>query len=178
MEVVKEIRELLKNRKWAVFMTVCGAAGLLLIMISSLLPDNKASPNQNNDQYESVYDSIVYCRDTEKRLASFLSEVDGAGEVKVYLTVGCDQRYVYATEGRHSRTDNKTEEEEKYVIIGGGSEKNALIETVEAPEITGAVIICSGGGNAAVREQIYKAASAALGIPTAKIYVAKIRKGE
>ena len=178
MEVVKELRELLKNRKWAVFMTVCGAAGLLLIMISSLLPDNKASPEKKNVKSESVYDSIAYCRDTEKRLASFLSEVDGAGEVRVYLTVGSEQRYVYATEGRHSRTDNKTEEEEKYVIIGGGSEKNALIETVEAPEITGAVIICSGGGDAAVREQIYKAASAALGIPTAKIYVAKIRTGE
>jgi stage III sporulation protein AG len=49
------------------------------------------------------------------------------------------------------------------------------VETIEAPEITGAVIVCGGGGDAAVREQIYKAASAALGIPTAKIYVAKIR---
>ena len=175
MEVVKEARELLKNRKWAVFMTVCGAAGLLLIMISSLLPDKKAAPDMVKEQRQSVCDSSEYCKDTEERLEAFLSEIDGAGEVKVYLTVGSEQRYVYATEGRHSRSDNKTEEEEKYVIVGGGSEKNALIETVEAPEITGAVIVCGGGGDAAVREQIYKAASAALGIPTVKIYVAKIR---
>lgn len=175
MEVIKEAKELLKNRKWAVFMTVCGSAGLLLIMISSLLPDNKAAPDIIKEQRQSVCGSEAYCKDTESRLEAFLSEIDGAGEVKVYLTVGSEQRYVYATEGRHSRSDNKTEEEEKYVIVGGGSEKNALVETIEAPEITGAVIVCGGGGDAAVRENIYKAASAALGIPTAKIYVAKIR---
>lgn len=175
MEVIKEAKELLKNRKWAVFMTVCGSAGLLLIMISSLLPDNKAAPDIIKEQRQSVCGSEAYCKDTERRLEAFLSEIDGAGEVKVYLTVGSEQRYVYATEGRHSRSDNKTEEEEKYVIVGGGSEKNALVETIEAPEITGAVIVCGGGGDAAVRENIYKAASAALGIPTAKIYVAKIR---
>ena len=174
MEVIEKIRELLKNRKWAVFMTVCGTAGLLLIMISSLLPDKKAAPAVKAER-QSVCDTAAYCMDTEKRLEAFLSEIEGAGEVKVYITVGSEQRYVYATEGRHSRSDNKTEEEEKYVIVGGGSEKNALIETVEAPEITGAVIVCGGGGDAAVREQIYKAASAALGIPTAKINVAKIR---
>lgn len=174
MEVTERIRELLKNRKWAVFMTVCGVTGLLLIMISSLLPDKKASPAVKAE-HKSVCDSTAYCKDTESRLEAFLSEIEGAGEVRVYLTVGSEQRYVYATEGRHSRSDNKTEEEEKYVIVGGGSEKNALIETVQAPEITGAVIVCGGGGDAAVREQIYKAASAALGIPTARIYVAKIR---
>jgi stage III sporulation protein AG len=173
MEVIKEAKELLKNRKWAVLMTVCGIAGLLLIMISSLLPDKK--PAAVCTEQQSVYDSSDYCKDTEKRLADLLREIEGAGEVKVYLTVGSEQRYVYATEGRQSRSDNKTEEEEKYVIVGGGSEKNALVETIEAPKITGAVIVCGGGGDAAVREQIYKAASAALGIPTAKIYVAKIR---
>ena len=174
MEVIKEAKELLKNRKWAVLMTVCGIAGLLLIMISSLLPDKKSVSVDNNEQ-QTLFDSSAYCKDTEKRLAALLSEIEGAGEVRVYLSVGSEQRYVYATEGRHSRSDNKTEEEEKYVIVGGGSEKNALVETIETPEITGAVIVCGGGGDAAVREQIYKAASAALGIPTAKIYVAKIR---
>lgn len=175
MEVVEKAKELLKERKWAVFMTICGSAGLLLIMMSSLLPDKKAAPEPIKEQRQSVCKSLDFCRDTENRLADFLMNIDGAGEVRVYLTVGSEARYVYATEGRYSRSENKTEEEEKYVIVGGGSDKNALVETIEAPEITGAVIACSGGGDAAVREQIYKAASAALGIPTAKIYVAKIR---
>lgn len=173
MKELEKVREMLKNRKWAFFMTVCGIAGLLLIMISALLPDKKAVPVVRKER-QSRFDSLAYCRDTEKRLAELLGSIDGAGEVKVYLALGSDQRNVYASEGRRSRSENKTEEETKYVIIGGGSDKSALVETVEAPEIRGAVIVCGGGGEASVREQIYRAASAALGIPTAKIYVAKL----
>ena len=60
------------------------------------------------------------------------------------------------------------------MIIGGGNEKNALIETIETPEITGAVIACTGCDSPTVRERIYKAVAAALGIPTGKIYVTKL----
>lgn len=175
MEMAEKLRELIKGRKWAVFMTICGTAGLLLIMISSLLPDNISERKENTDNYSSIVDFGKYCTDTEKRLEGFLADIDGAGKVRVYLTVGSDERYVYATEGRYSRGENKTEEEERYVIIGGGSDKNALVETIRAPEITGAVIACEGGESAQVRESIYKAVSAALDIPTSKIYVTKLR---
>ncbi|WP_028516405.1 hypothetical protein [Ruminococcus flavefaciens] len=175
MEIAEKLKELIKSRKWAVFMTICGAAGLLLIMISSLLPDNKTKGKENSCKKSSITDAGKYCTDTEKRLEGFLADIDGAGKVRVYLTVGSDERYVYATEGRYSRGESKTEEEEKYVIVGGGSEKNALVETIRAPEITGAVIACEGGESAQVRESIYKAVSAALDMPTSRIYVTKLR---
>ena len=90
--------------------------------------------------------------------------------VLIFLIKGCTN-----TKKKESKNDNKTEEEEKYVIIGSGSEKKALIESVEVPKITGAVILCSGGESAYVREQLYKAVSAALDLPTARIYVTKLR---
>jgi stage III sporulation protein AG len=175
MEIAEKLRKLLKGRKWAVFMTICGAAGLLLIMISSFLPDDKAENKESPDRQCRISEAEKYCTDTEARLESFLADIEGAGEVRVYLTVGSDERYVYATEGRYSRGDNKTEEEDRYVIVGGGSEKKALVETVKSPEITGAVIACHGGDSAQVRESIYKAVSAALDIPTSRIYVTKLR---
>ena len=55
-------------------------------------------------------------------------------------------------------------------------EANLKIETVETPAITGAVIACSGFDSPAVQEQIYRAVSAALGIPTGKIYVTKLKR--
>jgi stage III sporulation protein AG len=45
------------------------------------------------------------------------------------------------------------------------------VETVKAPEITGAVVICSGCGSPVVEERIYKATAAALDISTSDIYV-------
>ena len=175
MEIVEKARELLKQRKWAVFMTVCGVAGLLLIMISSLLPDKKPAEAKKQESVMSLGDTDEMRSDTENRLGELLSSIDGAGDVRVYLTFGSCERYVYASEGRRSRSEGKTEEEGEYVMTGSGSEKSPLVETIEKPEVTGAVIVCDGGDSAEVREKMYKAASAALGISTAKIYVAKLR---
>lgn len=175
MEMVERLRALIKDRKWAVFMTVCGIAGMLLIMLSSLLTADKDRTETIKEEKISITDTSDYCRATEKRLEGFLSSIDGAGDVKVYLTVGSSERYIYASEGRLSRGESKTEEEKKYVIVSGSGERNALVETVEAPEITGVVIASSGSGSAYVREQLYRSAAAALGISTSKIFVTKLR---
>ena len=173
MWIIDKIRAMDSRKRMTAAMTFCGSLGLLLILLSSVIPDKK-SPKPVTAE-DVLGRSESYCEDTEKRLEDFLGSIDGAGEVRAFLKVGSEQRYVYATEGKKSVSDKKTEEEEKYVLIGGNGGKNALIETVEAPEIEGAVILCSGCGDPAVREQVYRAAAAALGIPTAKIYVGRLR---
>ncbi len=173
MEIIEKIKNMQKEKRLLTAVTVLGMAGLLLIMISSLIPEGREEPEAAGTKALASY-SESYCRETEMRLEEFLRSVEGAGEVKVYLTVGSDERYVYATEGKNSKSDNKTEVEEKYVIIGSGSDRSALVETVEAPEIEGAVIACTGSGSPVVEERIYKAVSAALGLPTSKIYVTKL----
>lgn len=175
MEWAEKFRDLPKEKKLLAVVMFLGIAGLIFIMLSSVIPDGKndSSPECNAVSESSGAES--YRIETEKRLADFLSSIDGAGDVKVYLTVGSEERYVYATEGRRSKSENKTEEERKYVMIGSGNEKSALVETVQTPVITGAVIACGGSDNPAVQEQIYKTVSAALGIPTGQIYVTKLK---
>lgn len=160
----------LKENK-TVLITAFGAVGLLLIMISTVLPDKEHSVPPA--EISETADNESYRTETESRLKEFLEKIDGAGDVEVYLTVGSSEKYVYASEGKKVKTDNKTEEENKYVIFG--SEKEPLIETVKTPEITGAVIACTGGGSPVVEERIYKAVSSALDIPTSKIYVTKMK---
>lgn len=172
MELKEKLRQLLGSKCGTAVITALGAAGLLLIMLSGLIPDGNDGEPPVSTGAEACADS--YCADTEKRLAGFLSHIDGAGEVRVYLSVGGGEKYIYASEGRRSRSDNKTEEERKYVIVSGEGSRNALIEQVKAPEITGAAILCSGGDVPSVRERIYHAVSAALGLPTSKIYVTKL----
>jgi len=175
MDWAEKFRDLPRDKKLLTVVMFLGIAGLIFIMLSSIVPDkeNNGIPEHNAVSESSGADS--YRIETEKRLENFLSSIDGAGNVKVYLTVGSDERYVYATEGKRSKSENKTEEERKYVMIGSGNEKSALVETVQTPVITGAVIACEGADNPAVQEQIYKAASAALGISTGQIYVTKLK---
>lgn len=175
MEIFRKLTGLLGSKRSAAAVTALGAAGLLLLMISSFTADKKQQDVQQPDNSAFSDDTEDYCRQTENKLRDFLRKIDGAGNVDVYLTVGTGERYIYAAEGKKRSSENNTEEEKKYVITGGSSQRSPLIETVEKPEITGAVVVCSGCGNAVVEERIYKAVSSALGLPTSKIYVTKMK---
>ena len=173
MEITEKLKNMKKDRKLMTAVAALCIAGLIMIMLSPVFSGgNRSSPGGEMPEFSEV-SAEKYCAEVQKRLEEFLSSIEGAGEVRVFLKAGGEQRYVYATEGKRSRSENRSEEEEKYVMIGGSSGKNALVETVEAPEIEGAVVLCSGE-SPAVREQIYRAVSAALGLSTSKIYVAKL----
>ena len=174
MKITERFENLKSDKKMMTAVIALGTAGLLLILISSLLPEKKEADKEAVSNKVSVTgEAEAYCSETEKKLEKFLENISGTEKVRVYLTVGSGERYVYASEGKKSKSENKTEEEKKYVIIGNGSEKSALIETVKTPVIEGAVVIFSGNGDASVKEKLYHAVSAALGIPTGKIYVAE-----
>ncbi len=175
---IRELFSSLKGDKKALAaVTLLGSAGLVLILISSLIPGSSGDgkPSGRISAQQSEISSEDYCAATEQRLEEFLRNIDGVGEVRVYLTVNSGEEYVYATEGRSAVSENKKEEELQYVMIGGSSGKSALVEKVKAPQISGAVIACSGCDSAAVQEKVYKAVSAALNLPTSKIYVTKLK---
>lgn len=174
MEIPEKFRNMSRDKKLMTAVVVLCIAGLLLIMLSPLFSGgNRSSPGEEAVSFTEMTGE-GYCTEIQQRLEGFLSSIEGAGKVRVFLKSGGEQRYVYATEGKKSISENRTEAEEKYVMIGGSGGRSALVETVKAPEIEGAVILCSGYDMPSVREQIYRAASAALGISTGKIYVAKL----
>lgn len=172
MEIISKLLKFSENSKMSKAVVICGVTGLLLIALSSVC-GNKGSKDKSESENYSI-SACEYCAETEKRLEKFLNSIDGAGKVKVYLTVNTDERYIYATENRISVSDDRREEEKSYVMTGNGGERKALVETVEIPNISGAVIACDGYDSAVVQERIYKAVSAALNLETGKIYVTKL----
>ena len=116
METAERIKSFLRGRKHSTLIAVCGTAGLLLIMLSSVIPEKRGGKTEYKVKNSSFGEAEAYCRETEERLGDFLSDIEGAGEVKVFLTVAGDQRSVYAKEKRRSFSENKNEEEEKYVL--------------------------------------------------------------
>lgn len=169
MEILEKIKGLTENKKSAKGVVILGVAGIFLLFLSNLPNKEKATEKRTEKSDSNIVQS--YCKESEERLEAFLENIEGAGEVKVYLTVGSGERYIYASEEKRSQSENRTEEEEKYVIVGGSSNREALVETVKTPEITGAVVVCTGCISAVVEERIYKATAAALDIPTSDIYV-------
>lgn len=169
MELFEKIKGITGNKRSAAGIVLLGAAGILLLFVSGLTGDKKEAVPELEKACSDV--AQEYRRESEERLEAFLENIEGAGEVEVYLTVGSGERYIYASEEKTSDSENRTEKEQKYVMIGGSSSREPLVETVRVPEITGAVVICTGCGSPVVEERMYKAAAAALDIPTSDIYV-------
>ncbi len=175
MGIGELIKSLGSDKKALSAVLILGAAGLCLILISSFLPGENEKADQTAETQTLSDTAEDYCEETEKRLSEFLRKIEGVGDVEVYLTVSNNEEYVYATEGKQSESENKKEEEFQYVMVGGSGDKTALIETVKAPQISGAVVACSGCDSPVVQEIVYKAVAAALDIPTSRIYVTTLK---
>lgn len=162
-----------------------GLIGIILIFISNFT-DNKSSDNETEAIAEAaVQTSIESYRDTlESKLAAIVSEIEGAGEVKIMITMESTVEDVYAVEknideqSQSSSDDTKgseqTEykEESTYVTIKNkdGSESVVMVKQI-MPKIRGVLVVCDGGGNTVVKEKIIQAVSSVLNISSGKIYV-------
>lgn len=143
-----------------------GAAGIFLIFLSSFIP-------QQTDRAITADTAAAeeYGRETEKRLKEILSHVEGAGRVEVMLTIACTEEYIFAEESDLTRGNGgEYRSSGKYVMSGG----SPVLKKVVSPQVSGVVVLCTGAESAAVRERIYSAVSAALGLPANRIYVTKI----
>lgn len=172
---INSLKGKINKEKGLKFIVIIGLIGISLILLSELLPKNTETKNSTKNLSEAT----VYQQEMEEKLTQTLSSISGVGEVNVMLTVSCTEEYVYAEENKDSNTsdtDKKTSQNENnFVIIDSGEEKEALVSKVLNPQINGVVIVCEGGGSAKVCESIYRSVSTVLGIPMNKIYVTKIK---
>ena len=100
---------------------------------------------------------------TEARVKSLCESVKGVENVTVAVTLGGGFEEIYAKE--------ISDEKESYVILGSGSNASALHLSRKAPEITGIGVVCRGGGNDNVRQELLSLLSAAFKVPANRIYI-------
>ena len=163
-----------QNRRRAVI--AAGVIGLLLIFISSLLPE-KSSEETTTDEPPPVQTESDYRKELENELCDIISAIDGAGTVKVMITMDTTAEDVYAANRTESKREDASQEsqmgeETEYVIIKGkDGNETAVLRKQRMPEIRGVLIVCDGGKSAVTREKITQAAAGALGIAQGKVVV-------
>jgi stage III sporulation protein AG len=99
----------------------------------------------------------------EDRVKSLCESVKGVENVTVAVTLSGGFEEIYAKE--------ISNEKESYVILGSGSNASALYLSRKAPEITGIGVVCRGGGNDNVRQELLSLLSAAFKVPANRIYI-------
>lgn len=138
--------------------------GLVLIFFSSL-PKEK-----NNNTVKSRLDA--YVEDTEIRLCKTISEIEGAGNTKVFITTSNTFETVYASNASVGETSSGKTTEKSIAYAGSSSYNSAPVVVKElCPDIKGVLVVCEGGNDKNVKEEITKSVSIALGISQTKIHV-------
>ena len=112
----------------------------------------------------------------QESLEDILREIYGAGNVSVLLTQAVGEETIYQTDDNLSEEEGRnTSRRETVLISGAGREETGLIRKVKAPTYLGAVVVCQGADNAAVRLAIVEAVRSATGLTTDRISVLKMK---
>lgn len=155
-------KDILKKYRYVFFIILLG---LLLLSI----PEQKKNEAVSEETIKPVIS-------TEEELENILSQIDGAGDVKVLLTVAAGEEILYQTnEENNTNGQGQTERKDTVVITGTDRIQQGLIRQVNPVEYLGAVIVCDGADRADVKLAIVDAVSKATGLGADKISVLKMK---
>lgn len=169
-EKAKDFFSRLKGSKKGLYLcALLGISAMLMILFSDSGKREEISDNSAALPPGGISGDSDFIRRTEEDLESILCAIDGVGDTKVMVTAKGSEEFVYA------ENESEGKEEQKHVILKKGSEEEALVRTVNSPKITGVVVVCEGGGSDRVREEVLRAVTAALDIPSSSVHVAKMK---
>ena len=173
-DILNNLKKIKLNKKTAglVIGFVCAVVLLLFSEISAF------SESENINYTDTNAFSAQYIENTEKELEKVLRKIEGAGDVRVMITLQSCYENIYAKsyENEKKQTENSTNEnsKEEYVIVKkGSSNEECLIIKVYEPEIKGVAVVCQGADNLKVKTAITETVCALFDISSAKVSVAK-----
>lgn len=164
-----------KNGKlWVALLGV--AVGVVLLLFGGewasvfMKDDSKGSVSDRSDATEDGLQEIsmeAYRTALEARIRELCGRVSGAGEVYVMVNLAGGYEYVYATDQKTTQSGTAYE----YIMLGSGDEERVVYLTERVPEILGIGVVCTGGNDPTVRNEITALLSASLGVGSHKVYV-------
>ena len=112
----------------------------------------------------------------QEELEEVLSYIQGAGAVKVMLTVASGEQTVYQKNEDSTISDTSTSIQTEVVTVTD-AERNevGLIQQINPPRYLGAIILCQGADDPAVKLAISNAVSKITGLGTDRIAVLKMK---
>lgn len=106
----------------------------------------------------------------EERLEEILSQIAGAGTVQVLLTEEAGQQTLYQTD---IQLDDSRRTEDTVLVEDAARMETGLVRQTLEPVYRGAVVLCDGADQSAVRLAIVNAVSSVTGLGADRICVLK-----
>ncbi len=120
----------------------------------------------------------------ERHLERILSQIQGAGNVYVAVSLQTGATYVYGydetqtsqtTQERDAnggtRTVTETNSSKEAVVVAQGSSSQPVVVTVQLPPLAGVVVVATGAGDSRVKALISQAVQTLYGVPAHRVVV-------
>lgn len=160
-----KILEFIKKYRYVILVLVIGI-GLMAI------------PDRIETDPEPTTATVVSSTQTDQteELTQILSQIRGAGKVKVLLTIAAGEKTVYQTDQDTSTSaDSGTIRHETVIVTDADRTQHGLIQQIVATEYRGAIVVCQGADDPNVRFAIVEAVANATGLGTDRISVLKMK---
>lgn len=158
----------MKRKKNTLLVIILLIIGLLLLVLPNA--SKKSSLPDNEERLQNYTDEL------ENKIGSLCSKIQGVSNVTVTVHLDSGFETVYAYNEQSKETANGINSEKKYVTVGSGNDESMVCILERMPNICGVAIVCRGGGNPVIANQIINLISSAYNVPKNKIYVAEGKK--
>lgn len=168
-KLVKTLVEKIPKEKRSIILAVVGILLMCLILLSSFFDTGKTE-NNDTKAYTEAYEENGYVAELERKLTDIISSIEGAGRVKVMITLENSEENVYAIDINESKNE--------YVLIKTSSDEGGLLLKIIQPKVRGVAIVCDGGEVGKVKMSILDATCSAMGISSSKVSISKMENQE
>lgn len=169
--MMKDEKNINKKSGKMIFIISAAVIGVALLLFAGISESSSAKREADGSEEYSEMDAEVYAKDTEEKIARLCEDIYGVKNVKVAVSLSGGYNAVYAQNSQSNSSGYKNE----FVLTGNGSSEKPLLIGYSVPEISGVGIVCYGGGDARIRQEIISLVGAALGISANKIYVTEAK---
>ncbi len=141
-KIKNSLKDLMVSDKGRTIFVVVGLVAIVLIFFSSNF-------GKQDDTNVGSFDTSDYQAVLTDEIKDMVESVEGAGDVKVLLTLQNSYEYVYLDDGK-------------------------TLQKVNEPSIRGVVVACDGGDSAVVSERITELLTTVLGISRTEVCISKL----
>ena len=161
---VRALAEKIRRDKKNLLIILLCFVGIFMIAVSEADADDIKEEADTDAQYGELD-----FKNAEKKLKELIECINGAGDVKVYITYESHYETVYAADSDVKTEKDQVHSKKEYILT---DEDTGLVLKKIYPRVRGVAVICQGGNDPVIKEKIYSVVSALFDISTNKISVA------
>lgn len=163
-----------KNLKIIVLVIICIIGIILFLKMTSIKSTSSKSTTVSSSSYKTT---LEYSEILENKLENLLSQIKGAGNVKVMISLEGSPELVYAMDSNEKVSNNQngstTTSASSPILIENKGSSSPLILTEKLPKVKGVIVVSTGASDISIKLDILNSVSTLLDISIDKINVLK-----